>query len=205
MKRLLPPLLLALVVLASVSGYFLYRTRGEVEVLAERSLPGVRLLGDLRDLVSRVQIGLLEERSLHSAATPGPADERLAQLDEAARLLERYGATVVSERGRELTERVAGSLADYRAGVEALLATASHDAAEAERVRGCMDAYRRLHLDLAALREERFGRIEDRISKVNSDTRRGWATNLIALGVLAIGVLVSWLGVKHIAHDAHDY
>lgn len=196
--------LLGILLVALALGYFFDRTRRDAAVLAEQSFPAVRMLGDLRDLLSRVQMDVLEERGLGAPSAAVRPDERNRELEQAAEVIERYRATIVNPAGNILRDRVASAFGEYRNRLEQLQSTGEGAAEEAERLRECVQAYDRLHSELAALRSHRLERVEDRISRMDRAARRGWRTNLVALALLFGAIIACWIGIHKTAHDAHD-
>jgi hypothetical protein len=187
-----------------VLGFYFNRAHGEAKVLFRRSIPAVRVLGDLRDLLARVQISVLETSGLEADARVVDEGSRRLQLEQAATLFERYRATIVSKEGLELSERVAAALAHYRTQVDAFEAASLDAASRTTRARACSLAFAELHRELAALREYRLSRVEDRIENMDRAARRGWRTNLVTLGLLVVAMLLTWVGIQKTAHDAHQ-
>lgn len=196
-------LLTGFLLLVLLAAYYLDGTRRSVRIMTERSIPAVRILGDLRDLLSRVQIGLLEKQSLGVPITPQEAQARRQQLDQAAELLQRYRETIVSPQGQELSERANLTLGDYRVQAEELFQVEVAAADATEELRQCVLVYRRLQQDLTELRNDRLGRVETRISEVDRRTSRLLHTNFVALGALVLAIIISWFGSRVTSHDLH--
>ena len=189
-----------LILLAAV---YLDSMRRNVRIITDRSIPAVRILGDLRDLLSRVQISFLEEQSMRVPRSTEAIRSRRQQLDQAAGLIRGYRETIMSPQGLELCERVSATFDRYRSQTEELLQVETGTEAATEKLRQCVVTYRQLREELAELRNDRMGRVETRISDMDRRTSRLLHSNLVALGALMLAIMVSWFGSRVTSHDAH--
>lgn len=177
--------------------------RRNVRIITDRSFPAVRILGDLRDLLSRVQMSFLEEQNIGEARDLQEARARIQQLDRAEELLSSYRKTIVNPLEQDLTERVNLAFGEYSARAKELIQAETGGGDETEKLRECVLAYRQLQQDITELRNSRLGRVETRISDVDRRTRRLLQTNLVALGALVLAIIVSWFGSRVTSHDRH--
>ena len=195
--------LTGLTILVLLAAFGLDDMRRNVRIINDRSIPAVRILGDLRDLLSRVQISFLEEQSMSVPRSTEEIRSRRQQLDQAAELIRGYRDTIMSPQGQELCERASATFDRYRSLTEELLQVETGTEAATMKLRQCVVAYRQLHQELAELRNDRLGRVETRISNMDRRTRRLLHSNLVALGALMLAIMVSWCGSRITSHDAH--
>ena len=195
--------LLGLLLLILLTSLYLDGMRRNVRIITERSFPAVRILGDLRDLLSRVQIAFLEDQAIGARPDRKETQARIEQLDRAEELFRSYQKTVVNSFEQELIERVNLAFGEYSSRAKDLLQAELDDRHNAAKLRECVLAYRQLQQHITELRDSRLGRVETRISDVDRRTRRLLQTNLVALGALVLAILVSWFGSRITSHDRH--
>ena len=203
MQRRIILFLIGFSLLVLLAAFYLDGMRRNVRIITDRSIPAVRILGDLRDLLSRVQISFLEEQSMSVPRSAEEIRSRRQQLDQAAALIRSYRETIISPQGQELCERASAAFDRYRSLTEELLQVEIGAEEATAKLRQCVVAYRQVHQQLAELRNDRMGRVETRISDVDRRTNRLLQTNLVALGALVLAIIVSWFGSRVTSHDAH--
>lgn len=174
-----------LLLLAVAAGFLIYKIRGNVEVLTTRSLPAIRIIGDLRDTVSRLQLAVLEDQLRASGTSHEEMTAHRLQLAVALGLIQEYRDTAANPRDLELIEGVATAFEAYRARIETPRPEAGPLPEE------LLKAHHHLQHKLAELREYRLGRVSDRISSVERVALAMWRTNTVALAVIMLALVVT--------------
>lgn len=110
---------LALLVSAVVAEVLLLRMRGNIELVADKSLPALRLASDMDNIAAGIQIRLLSKIVCTGARPQG--DEVVVlqgMLKQSAALIDDYAKTILHETDRQNYAAVIQAFAAYRKAVE---------------------------------------------------------------------------------------